>query len=126
MRDVGGGAEAVHTEAAAGPHGGQFQRAIPDDARTEQRRRLDVAEVGRDGVRVVLVHHRVLRVPPVGVPAGELGALAQVLAVGRAVDTPATRATQPRDADAIALAKARGVPATADHATDDLVAGHQR
>jgi hypothetical protein len=60
------------------------------------------------------------------VPAGELRALAQVLAVGRAVETATARAAQPRDADAIAVAKAVGVTAAPGDAADDLMAGDQR
>ena len=124
--DVRRGAEAVHAEAATGAHGGQRERAIADDARAQQRRRLHVAEHRGNRVRVLLVHHGVFREAAVGVPAGELGALAEVLAIRRAVEARPARVAQPRDADPIALAEASRVAAARHHAADRLVAGHQR
>src|SRR5256886_5145689 len=89
-------------------------------------RRLGVGEDGRDPVRERLGHDRVVGEAPVGVVAGDLGLLAEVLACRRAVRAGAARGAQPRDADTLARREAsRPGPAAVDLA-HDLVAGDDR
>ncbi len=121
--EVGGGAEPVDAEAAAGGELSAPQRAVPDDPGAQQRRGRLVVELGRDGVREGLVDHGVLRVTAVGIPPGELGLDAQVLVAPQAEAAPATRVAQPGDADSITGREARRRrPAPLDQ-PDDLVTG---
>src|SRR2546430_17046558 len=69
---------------------------------------------------------RVVREAAVGVVAGDLGALAEVLAARRAVRAGAARAAQPREAHARARLKARRPGARALDPADDLAAGNDR
>ena len=98
--DVSRRAEAVQAKAHAVTRG--VERAISDQSRAQQRRRIDVAVRAVDGKAESRVGDRVLGVSAVDVIAGESRAVAQILAPGRAVDAHATRPAEPGNADAIA------------------------
>src|SRR3989454_7855614 len=125
-RDVGGRAEAVDAEPAAGRRLAPLECPVPDDARAEERRGVGVAEGRRDRIGERRGRDRVVREAAVGVVASELGALAEVLAARRAVRAGAARAAQPREAHARARLEARRPGARALDPADDLVAGNDR
>src|SRR5437867_650600 len=125
-RDVGGRAEAVDAEPAAGRRLAPLERPVPDDARAEERRGVGIAEGRRDPIGERRGRDRVVREAAVGVVASELGALAEVLAARRAVRAGAARAAQPREAHARARLEARRPGARALDPADDLVAGNDR
>ena len=121
--DVGGGAEAVEADPlriAAEP-----QRAIADQPRAQQRRRLQVGIALGDRKAVALVGDRVLGVAAVELIAGEAGALAQVLPARAAVAALAVGPPQPRDPDPLPGREALGpLPRRLDRA-DDLMSDDQ-
>ena len=100
--EVGGGAEAVDAETAAGRQLGPAQRPVADDPRAQQRRRLLVAEPVGQPVGEALVDDGVLGVAAVGVPAGEPRGDAQVLVAAPAEAAASARVPQPGDADPLA------------------------
>ena len=95
---VRGRAEAVQTE--AGRVAGEPQRAEPDQAAAQQRRRLRVAQLARDREAEPLVGDGQLGVAAVDVAAGELRVEAEVLALGAAVAAVAVGPPEPGHADA--------------------------
>src|SRR5205085_5878434 len=113
--DVRGRAEAVEAEPLRVAR--RAQRAVADQPRAEERRRLLVRVALWDREAEALVGDGVLRVAAVEVVAGEARRVAEVLAPARAVAAGAVRPAEPRDADAAA---ARLVDA------DDLVADDER
>jgi hypothetical protein len=123
---VGGSPEAVDAEPAARLHLGELEGAIADDAGAQQRRRLGVAEHGRERVREALVDDRVVGESAVGVIAGELGALAKVLAARAARLARAARGAKPGDADAVSGPEAVRVRTGTLDAPDDLMTRHDR
>ena len=112
--DVGRGAEAVEPE----PLGvaGEAQRAVADQARAEQRRRLEIRIARREREAEALVGDDLLGVAAVEVVPGEACPVAEVLPPGRAVAAPAARPAEPRHAE----------PAAVVGLAHDLVAGHER
>ena len=105
---VGRRAEAVEGQRSARPRIAPPQRPIADNARTQQRGRLDVAE--RLGQRVDEIgrRHGILGVAAVGVIAGEAGRLAEVLLSPGAEAALAAGVPQPGHAHP--LAQTNGVP----------------
>ena len=120
---VGGAAEPVDPEAAAGAKARPTQGAVPDDARAQQRCGLVVGKTVGDPVRVALVDDRGLGVPAVVVPSRERRLRAQVLVAASAELAPSARARQPGDADPVAQGETRGVGAERVDDADHLVAG---
>src|SRR5206468_4220626 len=102
--DVRRGAEAVQPEPRAVAR--ERQRAVTDQARTQQRRRLQVGVAVRNGEAEALVRHHPLRIATVDRVAGKAGAQAEVLAPARAEAALAARPAEPRDADALANVEA--------------------
>src|SRR5262245_20821838 len=123
-RHVGRGAEAVDAEPPARRNVAALERAVADDPRAEQGRRLGVAEYGRQRVGERLRHHRVVGEAAVGVIAGELRSLAEVLAPAPARLAGAARPAKPRDPDAVPGVEAAGFGAHGLDPSDDLVARH--
>ena len=106
--DVGRAAEAVEPEplgVAAHP-----QRAVADQPRAEQRRRLEVRVAAGERQAVALVGDRELGVATVELIAGEARALAEVLAPAAAVATLAAGPAEPRDPDPVAGARSAPRP----------------
>ena len=122
-RQVGGAAEAVDAEPPSLGKVGPQQGAVADDPGAEEGRCLHVVEHVGDRVGVGLVHHRVRRVPPVEIPAGEAWSDAQVLAPGNTEITGPAGVGQPRHPDAVAFVPARAPRAEAVDDPDDLVTG---
>ena len=112
--DVRGGAEAVQPEPLGVAR--EPQRAVADQPRAEQRRRLEVAEPVGDREAEALVGDDPLGVAAVDVVAGEARAVAEVLAAARAEAALAARPAEPGHAE----------PAAVLGLADDLVAGHER
>ena len=121
--DVRGGAEAVQTEAPARLDAGEPQGAVPDDARAQQRRGVQVGEALRDAVEEMRAGEGQAGIAAVHGPAGERGAVAEVLPAGEAEAALPAGAVEPGDADALARAEAAGV---ARHRAHHLVAGDER
>src|SRR5207244_2390806 len=96
-QDVRGCAEAVQAEPLR--IAGEPERAVPDQARAEQRRRLDVVVAVRDREAEALVGDRPFRVTPVEVVARELRPVAEVLRARAAVAALPARPAEPGDAE---------------------------
>ena len=119
---VGRRAEAVHRQPPARRQAAPQQGPVADDPRTQERRRLHVAEGRREFVGEVFRHYGVLGVAAVGMVAGEAGLLAQVLPPRRAEPAPPARPPQPGHADPLAGTEAVAAgPQNVDRA-HDLVA----
>ena len=127
-RELGGqvsrSAEAVDAEPTTIRNHRPLERAISDDAGTQQRGRRHVVEIVRQAVGVRLRHDRVFGVPAIVVPTREAWRQAEVLAAGRTEPTRAARAPQPRDADPLAGDEPIGVLTEEVDIPDDLVAGN--
>src|SRR5690606_24004656 len=121
--DVRGVAETVEAETLCIP--GHRQRAVADQARAQQRRRLSIRVACRQREAEALVDHDELGVAAGALVAGELGAVAQVLAAAPAVAAFAAGVAEPGDTDALADAQ-RAAGRRTDHPADDLVSGHHR
>jgi hypothetical protein len=100
---------------------GSAERAVSDDSGTEERRRLEVAQSGRQPHRERLGHRHRVGVPAVDRPPGELGSDAQVLLAANAELAAPTRPVQPRDADAIADGERHTPVAQGVNDADDLM-----
>jgi hypothetical protein len=125
-REQGRRAEAVQTEAATAFDPGQAERPVADDAATQERRGLEVAEAVREPDGDVRADRARLGIAPVPVPAGERRVRAEVLATGAAERAGAVEAREPGDPGAVADRPALHVRTDGvDHA-DDLVTGHDR
>jgi hypothetical protein len=122
-RDAGRRAEAVDPEPTSGTDRTEPQGPVADDACAEERRRLGIVERPGQRVRKGFGNGRIVGEAAVGLPAGEARALAEVLAALATERAHPARAPQPRDAHAIAGAKARAV---AHDAADHLVPGNDR
>jgi hypothetical protein len=118
--DVRRRAEAVDPE----PLGiaGQAKRPVPDQARAQERRRLEILVPVGQREAEALVGHRHLGVAAVDVVARESGAVAEVLAARAAEAAGAVGPSEPRHADSLARREAL---AAGGHAPDDLVAGDE-
>ncbi len=112
--DVRGGAEPVEAEPFRAT--GETQRSVADQAGAKKRRRLEVAEAGRQRQAEALVGDRPLGVPAVAVVAGEARTVTEVLAAAQAVAALAARPAEPGNTEA---------PSVLGLA-DDLVAGDER
>ena len=121
-RQVGGSAESVNAQPTPGRQVRSSQGPIPDDAGAEQGGGFFIAEIGRQPVGVRLVHHDVVGVAPIEVPAGEQGGLTQVLPPRCAEPAHSTRVGEPRHPDAISHARTGGFWAKQVDGADDLVA----
>jgi hypothetical protein len=122
--DVRRGAEAVDAQRASGRQRGAAQGPVPDDARAQQGRCLDVPEGVGQPVRVALGNGGELGVPTVSVPTGERRVRAEVLLPPAAPAAAAAGAPQPRDADAVPRCEAgRALTERVDD-PDDLVPRH--
>ncbi len=125
-RDERRRAETVEPEPAARLDARPFERAVPDNAAAEQRRCREVVETVGNVQREVGAGRDVGRIPSVGVPTGERGLHAQVLASSAAVRADAARAAEPRDTDAIADAPTLDAGAHRFDPPDDLMTWHDR
>ena len=112
--DVRRRAEAVEAEPLAVAR--EPQRAVADQPRAQQGRRLLVGVALGDREAEALVGDGVLGVAAVEVVAGEPGRVAEVLAAAAAVAARSVRPAEPRDAE----------PPPVLRLGDDLVAGHER
>ena len=91
-REVRRGAEAVEPDPRARLDPGDPQRPVADDARTQERRRLEIGERIGEREDVVAPGRDQLGVAPVGRPARELGVRTQVLEAAAAGGTGAVGA----------------------------------
>ena len=107
-------AEPVEPEPFRGA--GQAKRPVSDQARAQQRRRLQILEPVRDWKTEALVRDHPLRIPTVEVVAGKARAVAQVLASRDAEAALAARPSEPRHPE----------PAAVLGLADDLVPGNER
>src|SRR5262245_3282180 len=123
-RHVGRGAEAIDAEPPARRNVAALERAVTDDARAEQGRRLGVAEDRRHRVCERLRNHRVVGEAAVGVIAGVLRVLAEVLAPAPAGVADAAGPAKPGDTHSIPGAKAMGAGARRLDPPDHLVTRH--
>jgi hypothetical protein len=98
------------------------QRPVADDAGAEQGRSLLVGEDLGQPIGEALVHHGVLGVATVCVPAGETGGLAKVLVASLAEAAPTAGEAQPGYAHPFAFGEALGPPSASLHDSYDLVA----
>ena len=119
--EVGGATEAVDPEPTSLGKVGPQQGPVADDPGAQEGSRLHVVEHVGERVGVGLLHHRVRRVPPVEVPAGEAWPEAQVLAPGKTETADPAGVGQPGHPDAVALAPARGPGPESVDDPDDLV-----
>ncbi len=119
--EMGAAPEAVETEPAARWQGGPAQRAVADDPGAEQRRQGHVLQALGESVGEGGRYGRVLRVAAVRVPAGVLGARAQVLGPAQAVRARPVGTAQPRDAHPVTDREAAHPGPEPGHRADDLV-----
>src|ERR1700693_2384347 len=120
---VGGGSEAVESEALAILRSTEAVGAVTDDAGAEQRGGMLVGEGGGKRVREVCADDAVLGVAAVDVVSGEAGLLAKILGVAPAVGTGAVGGVEPGDADPITCFERVDAGAESVDNTNDLVAG---
>src|SRR5207248_8189452 len=105
---------------------GEPQGAVADQPGAEQRRRLDIAECGRDRKAVALVGDGQLGIAPIDLIAGEAGLIAEVLISAPAVFTSPASPAEPGHPDPVADLEAVDPGSGLGHRADDLVTGHQR
>jgi hypothetical protein len=122
-RDVGGGAEAIETEAPAPLDRGAPQGPEADHAGTQQRRGLHIAEDLRDGIRKRLEDADLLGVTSVLVPAGKGRRPAQILTPLEAVQARTTALVEPREPDALPFLETIGSAAASQDASNHLMTG---
>jgi molybdopterin-guanine dinucleotide biosynthesis protein A len=123
-RDVSGAAEPIDPEPAPGREPRPPQRAVTDDASTQERRRVLVVEKVGKRIRVVLSCKRVLGVSAVLIPSGKARVRAEVLVSANAEPASAARLAEPCDADAVADRKALGAGPEGFYDADDLMSGN--
>ncbi len=99
---MGRSAEPVDAQTTTRGDLGALECTEPDDARTQQRRGLDVVELVGQPIGVVLRHRRVLGVATVVVPTREPWSDAQILTTAHAEATGAARVPKPGDPYALA------------------------
>lgn len=103
----------------------QAQRPIADQARAQQRRRLQVRVAVRQRQREVSTCDDVLRIASIALVPGERRPLAEVLVAVAAVGTGAVRPAQPRHAHAVPHARPSHALSHPLHRSDHLVTRHQ-
>jgi hypothetical protein len=118
------GTKSEETEPATRLDAADPQRAIADDAATEQGRRMQVVEGLRESKGEVCEHGHVAGESAVAVPSGKAGRGAQVLTVTGAEAAGPTGRSQPGGTGALADAPAADVPSDPFHTAHRLVAGH--
>src|SRR5580658_8419672 len=121
-----GGSEAVEPEPAPGLDAAHTKRAVTNDAPAQKGRRIEVREGFGDPEGIVGVRDDAGREPTVAIPAGELGAGAEVLAASKAVRARSVGRPETRDPNPIAQPPASYVRADAFDPADDLVTGNDR
>ena len=123
---MGGGSEAVESEALAGLDAAQAVGTVSDDSGAEQWGGVFVGEYFRDAIRVILVDDGVVGVAAVDVESGELGVVAKILQAATAIVALVVGGVQPGDADAISFLENLGAAADGVHNSYNLVAGDYR
>ena len=121
-RQMRGSAEAVDPQPAADGQLGAAERAVADDPRAQQGRRLLVREARREPVGEVLGHGDEFRVAAVAVPAREHGGEAEVLFSAQAEAAGAAGPAEPGHPDPVAGGEPRGAGPARHYFADDLVA----
>jgi hypothetical protein len=121
---VRGGTETIQTDRVR--LAGRPIRTEPDEPGAQQRRRLLIRVLRRDGEAEACVGHDLGRVSAVHRAAGEHRPIAQVLRAGAAVVAFTAGAGQPRDARAIADLELRDRGAPLANAADDLMTWNHR
>ena len=99
--------------------------AVPDEAGTQERRRLDVAVALVDRKAIALIGDGQLGIAAVDLVAGEAGTVAQILAATAAVLADPAGPAEPRHADPVADLETVDRFPLFDDVADDLVPGHQ-
>src|SRR5581483_419049 len=122
--DVGSRAEAVEPQTSGITS--ELQRAIADEAGAQERRGLQIGIAGWQREAESRVGDGVLGVAAVDVISGEAGAVAQVLAIGKAEAAVSAGPAQPGNAYAIADREAAHAMADLGHLPGDLMAQYQR
>jgi len=123
---MGGSAESVQGQAVARPDAGQYQAAIADDPRAEQRRSAAIIERVRNGIGEVFVHHGVFRKTAVRMVSGEAPVHAEVFHALQTKTADAAGPVQPGHADTVADFETLRAPTQAVHLSDHLMPGNHR
>jgi len=125
--EVRGRPEAVEAEGAyRASLAGLRPRAIADQPRAEERRRLDIGKGLGDGKAEISAGDDGVGVAPVAGPPGEGRRVAQVFGARKAIAAPAAGLAEPGDAPAVADGDALDARPHRIHTPDDLMAGNER
>jgi hypothetical protein len=124
--NVSGRSKPIETKPLTRLDSTQAQRAVADDAGTEEGRCFCIAEDRWNRIGKCRRDARILRIPAIDLIAGKPGALAQVLAPACAKLAGTARVLQPGDPDSLADCPLTHAGASLTHNPDGLVAGNER
>jgi hypothetical protein len=125
-REVCRGPKPVDAKSAAGRKLGPKKRAIADDSRAEEGRRLHVGERVRDRIHVILIRNDIRCKATFHVPTSEGGRGTEVLTPSSAIAANSTGAREPRHANALSNAKAcRAISKLVDYSNNFVTRRHE-
>jgi hypothetical protein len=124
--DMGRRSKPIDAQSLAGLELAASQGPVADDARTKQWSSFSVVEDARKRIGEVLVNQGIFGEPSVGVVAGELRLLAEVLVAPLAKGALPTGPAQPGDAQPIAYLKPAGFLTQPVDDSYDLMTWYQR